>query len=75
MYALSLHTTTSKALSAEPTRINSRKMARPLELVAGSGNLNMLRSLLEEHNYDPKLKGTVEVLYFIVHVLVVTLTW
>ena len=58
MYALSLHTTTSKALSAEPTRINSRKMSRPLELVAFNGKLNMLRSLVEEHNYDPKQKGT-----------------
>ena len=30
----------------------------PLESVVLAGNLNMLRSLVEEHNYDPKQKGT-----------------
>ena len=44
-----------------PTRIiNKFKMSEPLEWVAINGNLSMLRSLVEEHNYDPKQKGTNE---------------
>lgn len=29
----------------------------PIELVAGAGNLDMLKTLIEEQNYDPKKKG------------------
>ena len=42
-------------------KLTSRKMTsnkRICEVVALEGNLNLLKSYIEEQNYDPKQKGT-----------------
>ena len=60
-------------------KLTSRKMTsnkRICEVVVLEGNLNLLKSFIEEQHYDPKQKGTGgSTLLHYMRVLVVTLTW